>query len=305
MNKRSFKKGLKYSLDNYVELSRSVVARPVPHADKFVGVSMALALFGALQTVEAQMVYSGIQNVACNLAANSNRCYANINLAGGNDFEFHRNHVGGQNFIQVDEVPGGGFELNGFQAQVVGGYVYPYALAAGAVIGPASPWGFQAGQANSMSDNGFYPNHKWEPLPNGTTRFLGIRGTIGGQTKYGWIRLTKNGFGNYTIVDWAYNNTTNGAVLAGNAIATSAGVSIGGRVLTSDGSGLRNAIVTLTDASGQMRSVRTSAFGYYRFDDIPTGQTVIVSVQSKRFVFNSQTLTISDAISELDFVGSE
>jgi hypothetical protein len=44
---------------------------------------------------------------------------------------------------------------------------------------------------------------------------MGIRGTIGGNTKYGWIRLTKNGFGNYTIVDWAYNNTTNASILTG------------------------------------------------------------------------------------------
>jgi uncharacterized repeat protein (TIGR01451 family) len=107
----------------------------------------------------------------------------------------------------VDEVLAGGFEINGFHAQVAGVYVYPYANVAGVNIGAAVPWGFQGGQANSLSDNGFYPNHKWESLPAGTTRFLGIRGTVGGQTRYGWIRLTKNGFGDYTIVDWAYENS--------------------------------------------------------------------------------------------------
>lgn len=181
---------------------------------------LSAAFLGAIGGLEAQIVYSGVQNVSCALAGNTNRCYANINNAGGNDFEFHRNHVGGMVFIQIDEVLGGGFDLNGFHAQLAAGYVYPYANAENVNVGPALPWNFQAGQANSLSDNGFYPNHKWEPLPNGTTGFIGIRGTIAGQTKYGWIRLTKNSFGNYTIVDWAYNNTTNGTILTGQTAAS-------------------------------------------------------------------------------------
>lgn len=298
--KRTEKKSAS-KLDGYLQLSKSIVSKPVPPTDKALGVSMALALFGALQTVDAQIVYSGTQNIACNLVANSNRCYANINLAGGNDFEIHRNVVGAQVFIQADEVLGGGFDINGFNAQVAAGYVYPYALVQSAVIGPAGPWGFQAGQANSLSDNGFYPNHKWESLPNGTTRFLGIRGTIGGQTKYGWIRLTKNGFGNFTIVDWAYNNTTNQQILAGLQVPSAANVSISGQVLTSEGRGLRNAIVVLTEASGQTRTARTSTFGYYRLDEIAVGQTVVMSVQSKSYQFDSQVINVNDNLGNIDF----
>jgi uncharacterized repeat protein (TIGR01451 family) len=149
----------------------------------------------------------------------------NIDLAGGNDFEIHRNHVGAQNFIQADEVVGGGFELNGFHAQVAGTYVYPYANAAGVNIGPAGPFGFQAGQANSLSDNGFYPNHKWESLPNGTTRFIGFRGVKSGITCYGWMRLTKNSFGNFTVVDWAYENT-GASILTGATVSAGADLSL-------------------------------------------------------------------------------
>lgn len=302
--KKSEKK-LASKLDGYLELSKSIVTRPVPHSNKVLGVSMALALFGALQTVDAQIVYSGTQNIACALAGNSNRCYANIDLAGGNDFEFHRNHVGGQNFIQVDEVPGGGFTLNGFNAQVVGAYVYPYALVAGAVIGAAGPWGFQAGQANSMSDNGFYPNHKWEPLPNGTTRFMGFRGTIGGNTKYGWMRLTKNAFGNYTIVDWAYNNTTNQQILAGQIVATAANATISGQVLTPEGRGLRNAIVILTDTNGQTRTAKTGTFGFYRFEGIQVGQSVVMTVQSKSYQFDSQVVNVTDNLEAINFTATK
>ncbi|MBK8564073.1 MAG: T9SS type A sorting domain-containing protein [Saprospiraceae bacterium] len=165
---------------------------------------------------DAQIVYSGTQNIGCVLGGNTNRCYANINNAGGNDIEIHRNHAFGNQLIQIDEFPGGGFEVNGFHARVVGIYVYPYANVTGAVIGAGGPWGFQSGQANSLSEiNGAYPNDAWTPLPNGETRYVGIRGTVGGATKYGWVQLTKNGFGNHTIVDWAYNNNTGQSIEAG------------------------------------------------------------------------------------------
>jgi Secretion system C-terminal sorting domain len=204
-------------LKNYTTLSKALLLAPLKNP-KYT-LTLGAAFLSGLSATHAGIIYSGVQNVSCALAGNSNRCYANINNAGGNDFEMHRNHVGAQVFIQVDEVPGGGFEINGFHAQFVGGYAYPYANAAGVVIGPAVPWGFNAGQANSLSDNGFYPNHKWEALANGTTRFIGIRGLVGGQTRYGWMRLTKNSFGNYTIVDWAYE-TTGASITTGVTLGT-------------------------------------------------------------------------------------
>lgn len=212
-------KSFEEKIESYSKLSKAVVLKQLQSPKSLL--SLGAAFLAGVPAGEAAIIYSGVQNVACNLANFSNRCYANIDLAGGNDFEIHRNVVGAMVFIQVDEVPGGGFSINGFHGQVAGGYVYPYANSAGGTIGPAGPWGFQAGQGNSLSDNGFYPNHKWESLPTGTTRFLGIRGTIGGNTSYGWIRLTKNGFGNYTMVDWAYENTPNTPILAGTTVNVS------------------------------------------------------------------------------------
>ncbi len=80
-----------------------------------------------------------------------------------------------------------------------------------------------------------------------------------------------------------------------------ANVSIVGRVLVGKDVGLRNAFVTLTDAAGNVRTVRTSAFGYYRFDDIEVGQTVILSVVSKRFQFATQVVSVSEDLTELNF----
>ncbi|MEO8072504.1 MAG: carboxypeptidase-like regulatory domain-containing protein, partial [Acidobacteriota bacterium] len=87
---------------------------------------------------------------------------------------------------------------------------------------------------------------------------------------------------------------------------TAANVSIGGRVLTSKGRGIRNAIVTLINQNGETRSARTSAFGFYRFADVQAGETYILSVTTKRYVFDNPTrvLSITDELTDVDFIAS-
>lgn len=82
---------------------------------------------------------------------------------------------------------------------------------------------------------------------------------------------------------------------------TAAGVSVSGRVRTADGRGLSNAIVTLVACGGLMRSTRTGSFGYYRFDDLAAGETVVVSISSKRYIFQPLVLTLNDHITDADF----
>ncbi len=82
---------------------------------------------------------------------------------------------------------------------------------------------------------------------------------------------------------------------------TAANVSVSGRVLTSNGNGLRNAIVILTDSNGNSRNVRTGSFGYYSFDEVEVGATYIVAVRSKRFTFTPQIVSVNDNIGDLDF----
>ena len=81
-----------------------------------------------------------------------------------------------------------------------------------------------------------------------------------------------------------------------------ANVSIGGRVTATDGRGIRNAMVVLTLANGETMQTRTGTFGYFRFDDIEVGQTVVVSVISKRFTFAPQIVSLEDNIADLDFI---
>ncbi len=81
---------------------------------------------------------------------------------------------------------------------------------------------------------------------------------------------------------------------------TAAEVTISGRILTGDGRGVTGAFVILTDQSGMTRTVRTKAFGYYRFDNVAAGGTVILSVASKRFQYVPQVISATQNLSEIN-----
>jgi hypothetical protein len=85
---------------------------------------------------------------------------------------------------------------------------------------------------------------------------------------------------------------------------TAARVSVSGRVLTSSGQGIRNAQVKLTAAGGAIRFASTGSFGYFRFTEVEVGETYILEVTSKRFVFMNPTriLSVQDEIANADFI---
>ena len=72
-------------------------------------------------------------------------------------------------------------------------------------------------------------------------------------------------------------------------VPTAASVTVGGRVLAANGIGIRNVRITLTGASGETRTAISSAFGYFRFDNVAAGETYIFSVFAKRFAFSQPT----------------
>jgi hypothetical protein len=82
--------------------------------------------------------------------------------------------------------------------------------------------------------------------------------------------------------------------------AASPAFEVSGRVLTPDGRGLRNAVVTLTDSNGVERYVTTSSFGYYQFDDVTSGATYVIGVESKRYSFESRVVQITESLTDVD-----
>lgn len=85
---------------------------------------------------------------------------------------------------------------------------------------------------------------------------------------------------------------------------TAAGAMLSGRVLSQNGAGLRNAVVTMTDPRGFVRRSFSSSMGYYLFEDVPTGETYVISVVSKRFQFTPRVVTINDDLTDWDFIAS-
>lgn len=90
-------------------------------------------------------------------------------------------------------------------------------------------------------------------------------------------------------------------------LPTAAEVAVDGRVLTSSGQGIRNVVVTLTEQDGTVHRAVTGTFGYYAFENIEAGQTVMVRIYSKRFRFDQpvRVVTLMDAVSGLNFTADD
>ncbi len=88
-----------------------------------------------------------------------------------------------------------------------------------------------------------------------------------------------------------------------NIAQTSAAIS--GRITAPSGPGLRNASVRLTDSQGTSRFATTSSFGFYQFDNVPTGASYTVSVNSRLYRFQTRNLSVSSDLTTVDFVGLE
>ena len=85
---------------------------------------------------------------------------------------------------------------------------------------------------------------------------------------------------------------------------TAASVVAGGRILTADGRGIRNVRITITFPNGLTQTTVSSTFGYYRFTEIPAGETYIFSVLAKRHAFSSptQVRSLTDDASDINFI---
>lgn len=109
-------------------------------------------------------------------------------------------------------------------------------------------------------------------------------------------------------------NATIGFFKTGNPITVqvqvpsgpAAMVSVSGRVTTSTGQGVSNAVVSLVDGgTGGRFFARTNTFGYYTIENVPSNVTYTASVQSRAgFTFNPQNVQVNDNITNLNFVAN-
>lgn len=88
-----------------------------------------------------------------------------------------------------------------------------------------------------------------------------------------------------------------------NLAPTSAGVSITGRVTTAAGNGIRGVRLILTAPDGTRRSATTTTFGYYAFDGLSAGNTYVLEISARQFVFAnpSRVFSLQDHLTGMDF----
>ena len=82
-------------------------------------------------------------------------------------------------------------------------------------------------------------------------------------------------------------------------------VSVTGQTVDPQGTPLRNIRVGLTCQDGQTRWANTSAFGYFVFDNVLTGQTCTLFVRgSKHYSFETRDFGLNEAIDNLALIGT-
>jgi CSLREA domain-containing protein len=125
---------------------------------------------------------------------------------------------------------------------------------------------------------------------NGTT--ASFTGTPTQQGTFNF-QINVNNNANSTLVNYSLTVVNN-----------QASVFVGGRVTTSAGAGVPNALVIITDSMNNTRFARTNGFGYFRFEDVPTNQTYTATVVSKQYQFQPQTITVTDNVTNLNFTAA-
>jgi N-acetylneuraminic acid mutarotase len=86
---------------------------------------------------------------------------------------------------------------------------------------------------------------------------------------------------------------------------TAAGLGISGRVMTAAGQGIRNATVVVTGNSlAEPIVTQTGSFGFYSLDGLRAGETYVVTVNSRRYMFAapSRVISLIDNVVDADFI---
>jgi subtilisin family serine protease len=119
--------------------------------------------------------------------------------------------------------------------------------------------------------------------------------------------LTLPSTGSYTVIatrsdgSLAPGRLQNGNYRLAMLNPTAATVSVGGRVSSAQGTAVANAHVFLTGPSGEVGSVLTNPFGYFRFENVIAGEVYVLEIRHKRFLFLPHVIAVNGEITDLNF----
>jgi large repetitive protein len=86
------------------------------------------------------------------------------------------------------------------------------------------------------------------------------------------------------------------------AVPTASSVTVGGRVFGTNGRSVFGATVIMVDSKGEIRYSRTNPLGFYRFAEVPGGQTVILNVKHKSYTFSPRILDVIEDLVDENFI---
>ena len=109
-------------------------------------------------------------------------------------------------------------------------------------------------------------------------------------------------FGNFSFNE---GNVTARTVDGSLRVTSASEGVINGRVLSPFGAGIRNTRVTAIDTHGNAVSTTTSSFGNFQIAGLVQGETYVVRVESKRYRFAAQTVSVSGSAVSLDMIAME
>lgn len=99
--------------------------------------------------------------------------------------------------------------------------------------------------------------------------------------------------------------TVNGLITIVAAGPTAATTSVSGIAMSASGRPVAKARITIAGSNGEIRTVLSNAFGFYRFDAVPVGETYVVSALAKRYTFVPQTINVTDQVSSLNLIADQ
>lgn len=80
-----------------------------------------------------------------------------------------------------------------------------------------------------------------------------------------------------------------------------ASATVGGRVYSSRSRGLANTEVVLVNSQGETFTTRTNSFGFFTFYDVEIGQSVVLYVRAKRYVFEPKAVNVGADLDGINF----
>jgi hypothetical protein len=138
-------------------------------------------------------------------------------------------------------------------------------------------------------------------VANGSTVVLSA-GTVTTTTNIAAARPVNGSYITYITNQDGARCSSNGVA----AVPTAATVSISGRVTSTSGRGVFGIVLSLTDSEGYTRTTRTTAFGYYHFEDVMVGESYILSASGKHYTFSqpTQVLNVNEETNEVNFIAN-